>query len=47
MLVTFAASGDDAEKILFAAQFASIWLSNQPADAVQTTTGATQANVIN
>jgi pilus assembly protein CpaB len=47
MFVTFAASGEDAEKILFAAQFATIWLSNEPADAVQATTGATQSSVIN
>jgi pilus assembly protein CpaB len=47
MFVTFAASGSDSEKILYAAQFATIWLSNEPADAVQTTTGATQSTVIN
>ena len=46
MLVTFAASGADAEKLVFATQFATIWLSNQPADAVQTTPGATQVSVV-
>jgi pilus assembly protein CpaB len=46
MFVTFAASGEDAEKILFAAQSGTIWLSNEPADAVQGTTGATQSSVI-
>ena len=46
MLVTFAASGADAEKLVFATQFATIWLSNQPADAVQTTPGANQSSVV-
>jgi pilus assembly protein CpaB len=47
MLVTFAASGDDAEKILYASQFGTIWLSIEPAGAVQPTTGATKTSVIN
>lgn len=46
MLITFAVSAANAEKIIFSAQNGSIWLSSEPASAAESSTsGATQDNI--
>ena len=40
LLVTLATTADNAERIVFAAEYGSIWLSSEPADAVVTGTRA-------
>ena len=46
-LVTFALSAADAEKVVFSAQYGSIWLSKEPAGADESGTGnVTQGSVI-
>ena len=46
MLITFAVSAEDAEKIVFSTQFGTIWLSSETPDTATTVPGgATQENV--
>lgn len=45
-LVTFALSAGDGEKVVFSAQYGSIWLSKEPAGADESGTGnVTQGSV--
>lgn len=46
VVVTFAVSASDAEKVVYAANYGKVWLSLEPADAVVTgTTGVTAESV--
>lgn len=46
MLVTLAQNAADAEKTVFAAEFGTVWLSKQPEDAVQNSSGTRMEDVL-